>query len=317
MTDAASTRIDGEPKRTLVVVNPTAGGGRGRKVWSRLEADVCSSFGPCDVRLTSRPGEARTHASSASTDGFARVLCVGGDGTLHDVVDGLLASSDATSVAVGLIPAGTGSDFARGLSLAGDPGQLVRAQAASRGRRIDVLRVIYATPSGSRSCATINIASTGVSGQVDLRVARISPLLPGTLRYFLASLGALFGEPVPRLRVRLDGQDHWSGASPLVAVGNGRCFGGGMAIAPSAVPDDGLAELVILAGQSPWSFLRLAPAIYAGSHLTRPNVRHAQGRLVEIDADDAGSVPVDLDGESPGTLPMTVRVLPSALEILF
>jgi diacylglycerol kinase family enzyme len=246
---------------------------------------------------------------------------MGGDGTFHDAMnallrdDGALAPSDATTFAV--IPAGTGSDLAaRGLGIPAGAEALARWLAAAAPKPFDLGRLEYLDRRGGRATMLFtNIASCGISGRVDELVGAGPRWLTGKASYLVATGRAIAGWTHCPVRVRVDGATVYEGKSMTFAVCNGRSFGGGMLIAPDADPSDGVFEVVGLGDMGVGDVLKNFPKIYAGTHLGAPKVTSARGAVVEIES-TRGDVPLDIDGEAPGTLPARFTALPGAVRVL-
>jgi diacylglycerol kinase (ATP) len=307
-----ATALDAERARRLVVVlNPAAGSGRAARVWAALVASEPTLAG---VRLVAEahPAAASAALAAALADpAIERCLAVGGDGTLHWVVNRLLADGDAARVAVGLVPAGTGSDFARGLGLPRKPAAALLHAATAPARALDALCVEPHTGEAPRF--VVNIASAGLSGLVDSKVNALRRR--NTFTFLAATLSAL-GEYTPRqLVVRVDGELLYAGRSFLVAIANGRYFGKGMKVAPHAVVDDGLAEVVVVGDLAQWQLPMRLPRLYLGTHLGHPQVHYRRGGVVELEPAEA-LPPFDVDGEVMPSGPASIRVLPGALRFV-
>lgn len=276
--------------RVLVVVNPTAGGGRAGALWNRL-AGAASALAEVMVASTAEPGAARSAIAAAVAGGVDRVVVVGGDGSIHLAINALLDAGCASEVTVGLVPAGTGSDLARVLGLPRQPEAALRRAVVGAGRRFDVGRV----EAGGDRRYFCNIASAGVSGVVDTMV-NANPRR-GRTAFLSSTVRALRAYRCVPMRVVVDGAVLHDGPVFLVAVANGTTFGRGMRIAPRARPDDGLFDIVVVGEVGGWELLRRLPQVYLGLHLAAPQVRSARGREVEVEP-RAVLPPFDLDGET-------------------
>jgi YegS/Rv2252/BmrU family lipid kinase len=304
------------PVQTLVIVNPhSRGGGTGRR-WKQLEARVREALGSLEVEHTQAPRDAERIAREAVRAGVERILVAGGDGTLSEVVTGLLAAGLGGYAVLGLLPLGTGGDFARSLGVPVDLDGALAGLAAGKVRPVDAARVSYRDGAG-RVCTRylVNVASLGVSGLVTQLVNQAPKLLGGRLSFLIGTLRALARWRCRPVTLEVDGQVVFEGPIVLAAVANGRYFGGGMQVAPQALIDDGLLEVVVVPELSRLELLRKLPRIYAGTHLEDPAIGLHRGRKLEARA-EPGSVPVEIDGEPLGTLPLTVEVLPGALSVI-
>jgi diacylglycerol kinase (ATP) len=309
--------------RPLLIVNPAAGGGRAGRTVGDVRAVVERRLGPVDVEVTARPGHGLDLARAAADGGCARIIAVGGDGTLHEVANGVLDSARAGEVAVGFVGQGTGGDFRRTLGIAHRLDAYVGALAAGREKVIDVGRLRYRGHDGSeRSRWFVNILSAGMGGLVDRYVAATTKAFGAKAAYYLASLRALAVCQRGHLRcdVGLAGESRADAIDTfMIAICNGRYFGGGMHVAPMALLDDGRFEVVSIDAPSKLAFPAHSRRIYDGSHLSSPGVRHFACDRISMDlADDRarGVFLLDVDGEPLGGLPISVEVAPRKLRLL-
>ncbi|HTB72808.1 MAG TPA: diacylglycerol kinase family protein [Polyangiaceae bacterium] len=306
--------------RTLVIVNPRSGGGRGAAGLGQARALLERRLGSVELQCTERPGHAIDIAREATADGRALIVAVGGDGTLHEVANGILdAGGGATLGYVGL---GTGGDFRRTLGIPHRLDAYVEAIATGADLRVDVGKLRFRAPDGSPSSRWfVNVASAGMGGLVDRYVAGMSRSLGGRAAYFLASAKALAACERGRLRcgVTLGDEVHERRVETFMfAVCNGRYFGSGMHVAPSAKPDDGRFEVVSMDAPSKLAFVAYSRRIYDGSHLSTPGVQHfgCDHLALELENEAARDVfLLDVDGEPLGGLPLDVELVPRALTV--
>jgi diacylglycerol kinase (ATP) len=306
--------------RPLLIVNPAASGGRTRQVWGDLLRPIEHALGPCEVVFTERSGHATELACDAASS-FDRVIAVGGDGTCSEVAAGLLESGSAA--AMGLIHQGTGGDFRRSLGLENRLDQYLSVIARHEPRSIDAGQIEFTGRDGQRQRRRfINVASVGMGGLVDKYVGEGSRMLGGKVTYLVASLKALANGAVGRLRVEatLAGETRSVRIQTrILAICNGRFFGGGMEIAPRASLDDGAFDVVAMEGTDRLPLLGSMAAVYQGKHLSRPGVVHFRASALALSLDngeDTERFLVDVDGEYVGRMPITVSVLPKALRVL-
>lgn len=305
-----------------LVVNPRSGGGRAGRTFAEVRAVVERRLGAVDVSFTERPGHAIELARDAARGGAPVVVAVGGDGTLHEVANGVLEAGSGAATAVGYVGQGTGGDFRRTLGIEHRLDAYVEAIASGRGRRIDVGKMRYRTPDGStRTRWFVNILSAGMGGLVDRYVADTSKALGGTAAYFWASARALARCQRGRLRCEatLDGERHERRVETyMIAICNGRYFGGGMHVAPMAAVDDGRFEVVSMDAPSKLAFAAFSRRIYDGKHLSAPGVQHFACDRIDIDLENERARDVfllDVDGEPLGGLPLEVELVRGALTL--
>lgn len=302
-----------------VILNPTAGsGGAARKRSAILAALTVSGVAP-EVVQTEGPGDAGRLIREARRDGVECAVLVGGDGTLNDAVQGFLESdgSVAAGPALGLIPSGTGGDFRRTFELGDSVEEAAERILKSSPRPLDLGVLSVTDHQGQRARrAFINITSFGIGGLTDRIVNESPKWMGGKAAFLLGTLRAMLVYRNLPVRVRVDGKVVLEAPIFNVALANGRYFGGGMMIAPDADPSDGLLDVVALADMSKLQSALLSQDIYKGTHLTRAGVSVARGKLVEAEPLASGTeVLVDMDGETPGRLPLRAELAPGALRL--
>lgn len=306
----------------LIIVNPRSGGGRAGRTFTEVRAVLERRLGPLDVALTASPGHAIELARDAARGGTRLVVAVGGDGTLHEVANGVLDAGAEHTAAVGYVGQGTGGDFRKTLGIEHRLDAYVDAIASGRERRVDAGRLTYrATDGSTRKRWFVNILSAGMGGLVDRYVSETTKALGGKAAYFWASTKALVACQRGRLRcdVTLAGvREERKLESFMIAICNGRYFGSGMHVAPMAKPDDGRFEVVSMDAPGKLAFATFSRRIYDGSHLTAPGVRHFGCDGIKIDIENEGARGVfllDVDGEPLGGLPIEVELVKNALTL--
>lgn len=287
--------------RALYIVNPAAGGGRAARLAPRLGALLRGLGAQAEVVVARGPGDLEDLAERGAREGYSPVVAVGGDGTVQGVANGLLRAPRPPPL--GVVPAGRGNDLARTLRLPGDVEGATRLILGGATRRIDLGR-----------CGGRFYLSAGGAG-FDARVGRVVGRTGsgGALAYALAVLAELRRYEPADLTLHLDGEA-LRRRSLLVAVANGRYYGGGMLIAPRARPDDGLLDVCIGGDLSRREVLALLPGIYYGRHVRHPKVEFRRARRVRIEGPPG--TPVHLDGESASDLPAEFEVVPGALLVV-
>jgi diacylglycerol kinase (ATP) len=307
---------------TFVVVNPKAGGGRAQQAWPEISDRLRAAIGAYTHTLTGGVGDASQLVRDAIAKGARRVIAVGGDGTVNEVVNGFIeAGSPAGDPELAVLPVGSGVDFARGMDMASGIEAGIARLTGGQLRIIDLGRATYVSDRGRLESRTFaNIASFGISGLIvrQVNAARTLPMLPAGVAYYGATLRALALFRFQRVRLTVDTRKPIEVDIAAVAVANGRYFGGGMMIAPDAQNDDGLFDIVILRGTSKAVLLRDLRLVYGGRHRAHPAITILRARrLVAEPAGGLGSTPVllEMDGEAPGQLRSTFDVLPRALAV--
>ncbi|MFL5310989.1 MAG: diacylglycerol/lipid kinase family protein [Myxococcales bacterium] len=312
--------------KPFLIVNPRAANGATGRHFDDISAAVRAAIGEHAHAFTERPMHAAELARRALRGGADLVIAVGGDGTINEVVNGFFEEpghGDAPrpvrpGAALGILPRGTGGDLRRTVGLDGD----LRACAprlSNEGRSIDVGRIDFVDPKGQNAARYfINVAEAGVGSDV-VRIANSSSkLLGGKLTFAVASLRALAGWRDVPIRWSLDGGPFQEGLVTTFAVANGRCFGGGMVVAPGALLDDGLFHVTIWSGYSLSDFVLRGAAMYDGSHVKLKGTRTATARSVRLEPLPGArrSVDIEADGELIGRLPATFTLVPGAVRLV-
>lgn len=301
--------------KPFFVVNPHSANGTTRQRFRDLEPVLRAAFPALRCAFTNAPLHAVSLAENAAREGADVLVAVGGDGTVNEVVAGLLASGRAGACALAVMPSGTGGDFRRTAGFPRDPGALVDYLQSSERRPVDAGLLEFVDANGQqRSRPFVNIASLGISGLVDRYVNSSSKALGGTASFLLGSLRGMLAYRNLPMQVRVDGMPFWEGPTNLVAIANGQFFGGGMRVAPGALLDDGAFDVVVFEDLTKPEFVALSAVIYEGRHVGRPKVRITRGTRVEVTA--IGDALIDLDGEAVGRAPVKATMLQGALTAL-
>lgn len=266
--------------------------------------------------MTSAPGEATEVTRNALATGTHRIVAVGGDGTLNEVVNGYLDPGGQPinpDASIGILPSGTGSDFRKSLGILSSK-QAISALAGDSTRLVDAGRARLNDQHGRVIHRYfINLVSLGFGGQVVRIVNRWRYSLPwwvgGHTRFVAAAVSALSQYRNVAASVSLDDGDDLVISSNLIVVANGRFAGGGMMLAPNARIDDGLFDVLLVDGATRLDVLKELPRIRRGRHLKNPRVRSGRARKVEIAT--STPMPIELDGECLGTTPAEISILPS------
>ena len=298
-------------RRIFFVVNPHSAHRRTEALWPEWRRSIQDLLGGADYALTERHMHAAELARQALSRGYDLVVAVGGDGTLNEVLNGFFSEGVPVrpEAALAYLPSGTGADFARTMGYAE---RSVEAQILgwreSRVRRLDCGEVQYIASTGEKTRRLfINESSLGFSADTAEAVNRASKHFRGKLPFFIGVLRTLSALRTPELHVVIDGKTVYQGPTLLVAVANGKYFGGSMMIAPDAEVDDGEFDVVVISGMSRIQVLRKIPKIYSGRHLSEPEVKVFRGCEVHIRA-PSHEVLLEMDGEQPGKLAADFRI---------
>ncbi len=290
-----------------IIANPVSGRGRARRVGEQV-ADLLYACGVnADLMMSGAPGDCERIAREVLARGVRQIVVCGGDGTVHEVVNGL-ANSDAV---LGVVPCGRGNDLARALGLSRDVKDVVNTLVHGVDRAIDLGKV------GDRFFATV--ASLGFDTAVAQRMRNqgtgfLTRALEvgGTVSYGLTVLRTLSGYRSSFVRMRGD-FGVFEGRILLAATANAPFYGSGIKIAPDAIVDDGVLDVCIVADVSRWTVLRMFLSAYSGAHVGHSAVRVVQTRTLQIESDD--SLWIFADGEPMCEVPAKIEVVPGALKV--
>jgi diacylglycerol kinase (ATP) len=289
--------------RTLVVVNPRAGGGRAPGT-AAAAAVADAARAAVDVVVPDGVVATRRAVQAAVDGGVERVVAIGGDGLVHHVVQEVAG----TTTILGVVPVGTGNDWARGVGLEPVAGDATLGAAARRALAdpvgVDALR----TDAGW----VASLATLGFSARVNARAEGLRRPR-GSARYRAATLAELPRLSTVPLLLVVDGVEHELDAT-LVAFGTTACFGGAMAICPGADPTDGCSDVTVIGRCGRLDLLRTFPKVYRGAHLAHPAVSTCAGRELVLRS-PLGDVPVWADGEPLGALPLQATTVAGALRV--
>jgi YegS/Rv2252/BmrU family lipid kinase len=296
----------------VIIANPNAG--RGKAGAALDEIDRVLRDAALDHRIveTTHPGHATQAARDALRGGERYLVAVGGDGTVHEVVNGMLAGGEpvAADAVLGVVAAGSGSDFVRSFGIPGDTVQAARHLAGDAVRQIDVGHVTYATGEGQASRYFPNIAEVGLGGSVVARAARL-PALLGPARYLAGFWLTLPGFRPATVRLEADGQAYeWRAHNVVVA--NCQFYGGGMRISPKSEPDDGVLDVLVMVGPKSDAFTTI-PKVYKGTHLPHRDIVELRASRVRVEAD--APLAIEADGETLGTTPATFEIIRKAIQL--
>jgi YegS/Rv2252/BmrU family lipid kinase len=271
------------------------------------------------VAETGGPGQAARLVEQARDAGVDCVAVVGGDGSINEVAQAYVDAEGepVPGPELGFIPAGTGGDFRRTLGIPDSVQEAVKRLLTAPPRRIDLGVVRLTSDTGEPLVkAFINILSFGIGGLTDRIVNEGPKWIGGRAAFFVGTLRAMASYRNAAVRLSIDGKVVREQPVLNVAVANGQYFGGGMHIAPMADPCDGVFDVVALGNLSVAQSLLLARKIYQGDHLSHAEVFYARGQRVEaVPLRRNEEVLVDLDGETPGRLPLSCHVLAGAISI--
>lgn len=291
--------------KTLFIINPVAGGGRGLRTWQAVEQALVRRGLAYEYRFTEGRNAATELAVQARQNGYDTVVGVGGDGTIQEIVNGLIGPNGECPAALGVIPGGTGNDFSKMLGYPRDPEGALNVILDGKVRRFDVGR--------ANGRYFINIAGVGFDAEVAGFLNQRPKRLPGALMYVYGVLAVLLRYRPAPLTIDLGGEV-LERRCLLVSVANGPSHAGGMKMCPEARPDDGVLDLCVVGNLSRLQTVTLLPKVFSGRHTRHPEVKLYTARKVRITSDEP--LYVQADGEIFGRVPVEVEIVPGVLRVI-
>jgi YegS/Rv2252/BmrU family lipid kinase len=293
----------------LAIVNPAAGGGRSAKLAGTELARLREKGLRVDVIASTEPGHANELASEAYEQGYRRFLAVGGDGTAHEVINGIFSRPGTTErVELGFLPMGTGNSFLRDFTKNGTESSL-DALLAGRKRRVDLLRLTHA----SGVLYSFNLVSVGFTADVGALTNRVFKPF-GHFGYLLGVFVRVAQLKRRAFKMRCDDDAEWDERRCLfLTFNNSKYTGGTMLIAPQADPSDGLIEYVRWGPIGRLGLLTMLPRLYDGTHIVHPLASRRAVRHVEFAF--GGPVDVMIDGEIVTVQCEFLDILPGAMDV--
>lgn len=303
--------------KIVFIVNPHAGHGSTGSTWPFIEALAKTRLGSFETHMTKAPGDAVILARNAAADKPNLIVCVGGDGTLNEVINGVMnhEKSIRSNVTLGFIPNGTGCDFVKTVSIPQDVEKAVDLIVSGSVRDIDLGAIVFQDHQGRyRYRFFHNIASFGLGGDVARRVNRTNKALGPFISFMWATLISVFLYGTKSIRIFIDGGFEEKVSIWNVVVANGQYHGGGMWVAPDASVCDGILHITIIGDLTIPEVLINLPKLYNGRINEIDKVIALTGKKVTAISDER--ILLEVDGEQPGMLPAVIKIVPGALNII-
>jgi diacylglycerol kinase (ATP) len=304
--------------KTLIILNPISGHGAGTRLWPSIQTALRAGGIDYDLQQTSRPRQAVTVAEQAKESGYETLIAIGGDGTVNEVVNGLMhASKEKPCGTLGIIPIGSGNDFSRTLGLRADWRAAVQRLIAGLSTWIDIGKMICAAPAPGYAAGThyfVNAIDTGFGART-AQHAHDFRFLTGMPMYLAAIFKTLVHYSTPYVKIALN-DIVIEQCSTIIAMNNGRQMGGGFKMAPTASLEDGLLDVMIADGLGRLGILSLLPKVMNGTHIGDRRVKYIQAPCIVIDSADP--LIVEADGEIPfiGAHHLEAEILPRHLQVI-
>lgn len=301
-----------------VIVNPSSGNGRAAKRWPDFARAIEQHGYETDVHFTTGQGDACRLAREMAEAGVETIVAVGGDGTVNEIINGMIRDDVAISpgTRLALVPSGTGKDLSRSLGTR-EVEYTLRALELDAVTHIDIGRIEFQAAGDGAPVSRyfVNVADLGLGADVASRINRSSKALGGLMSYMINSVKTIVVFNAQDVRVTVDDALAYDGRAHLVIFANGRFFAGGMHIAPDSSLRDGLLDIFILEDVSKRELLTsLLPSVYRGKHIGKRGVHHLKGACATVECGQ--TMLIEMDGEQPGHGPATIRTVPRVLPIV-
>jgi YegS/Rv2252/BmrU family lipid kinase len=284
----------------MFIINPVAGNGKGSIIARQIHQFMDDKAISYDIRFTRYKGDGEILAREAVARGCSTIVPVGGDGTIYEVVNGM----DLGKTTLGIVPSGTGNDLAKTLGIPENP--------------LKALKIIHEGHKASIDCGQangryfLNVASVGLDAEIVKETENIKKYIKGPSAYVAGVLKTLLYFRDKEVVIEIDGIE-MKRQVMLVAIANGKYYGGGMKIAPQAKIEDGYFDICIINRISKGKLLRLLPTIFSGEHVRVEEVEMLRGKTVRIDGLE--KLILNVDGDIIGESPVSMEICPSMIQV--
>lgn len=301
----------------IAIINPKAGGYATYWEWPAIKRNLADKGILLDDVYTEKAGQAVNLAREAADKDYKYIIAVGGDGTVNEIANGILLSENPGNTALGILSTGTTCSFARSLSISQDPARLISLLAYGESLPVDAGAVEYTSEGRRLRRFFVNEADIGFGATVVEAANRFKNYLGRRINYLphvVGGLASLVSYRNKRITIHVEDKTESILDCAMLVIANGNYFGGGMQIAPDAMPNDGLLDMVIFSDMSKSELLKIWPMTYEGRHVSHEKVRMLRVKKVDIQCDE--TILLEADGELLGEGPVSFSVLPSALKVL-
>lgn len=300
----------------IVVVNPNAGAGKCLKDWDIISGILSDNQIDFEAYKTERKFHAMVLTRNCIRKGFKKFIVVGGDGTLNEVINGIFSQKEVLTeeITVGLIPVGTGNDWARMFGIPFDYEEAVKTLIREKTFIQDVGRVLFTRNQQKVKRYFINIAGIGFDAMVTRKSNKLKDSgKKSKLMYFWNIITGLFGYRHSYASLEVDGELH---ECDIFSMNVGICqySGGGMKQVPMAVPDDGIFDLTVIRKIGKFDIIRSLPLLYNGKIVNHPKVMSLNGKSIRIDSEK--HIFLETDGESLGHTPFEFEIIPRSIKVI-
>ncbi|MEW9121424.1 MAG: diacylglycerol kinase family protein [Thermotaleaceae bacterium] len=287
--------------KTLFIVNPTAGKGKALKPLGYIHQKLEEREISFDIKITKEKGEAEKIARWAAAEDYEKVVALGGDGTIYEILNGLIGRKTA----LGVIPLGTGNDFVKTMHIPHNIEEALDIVIRGRKKRIDCGK--------ANERYFMNVASIGLDAEIVQKTESIKQYISGPTAYVAGVFKTLFQYQFQKLAIDIDGL-RLEEKITLLAIGNGKYYGGGMKVTPDAQIDDGYFSICLIKELGKLKILSLFPTIFTGEHIKEPVVKLYRGK--EISVRSEGPLLVNVDGDIIGKTPVIFELVEKAIDVI-
>ena len=288
-----------------LIVNPYSGGGRGLKIQEKVQPVFESSGAELVIINTTHSGHAKELAESLDFNGFDGICPIGVDGTMHEIINGMMLREDNKKIPIGLITGGTGNSFMHDLNLL-DPVESAKAVIDGKKQAIDIVDLRI----GDRKVYIFNIIGWGLVTDAGIKAEYIRWL--GHNRYTVSAAFEVLCKKRRQAKLILDDQVYTDDFLFIIAC-NTKHTGKGMMMAPKSELNDGLIDVIVVRDASRLELFNILPKVFDGTHINHPRLEYFQVKKFGIESDNKD--PLNIDGEIDGVTPFISTVVPSALEV--
>jgi diacylglycerol kinase (ATP) len=297
-----------------VIVNPAAGANSTHRKWPGIRSCLKSIGMSFDYQFTEGKGHGIELAKAAAGEGYRYLVAVGGDGTVHEVANGILQTPNAVQTSLGVVCTGTGSDLSRSIGIPQHYNHSCSWLTSSRRLVIDVGSVQYQDKGRQLQRFFVNSAGIGIDATVVAATEKLPKYFGGTLPYLVGLVRSFIGYHNKQVTFRIGTKTLEKARIMSMVIANGKYFGGGMQIAPGAKLNDGLFDIVIIKDFSKMELVRNISKVYKGTHLSHPKIRLEKDIRVTIESTQ--KFLLHADGEILGEGPVSFSLLPGALSLV-
>lgn len=288
-------------KKYLFIVNPAAGKGKALALIPKIKESFDDENIDYSIKITEKKGHGEKIAEEGIKKGFSHIISVGGDGTAYEIINGIKKEK----VVLGVLPAGTGNDFARMIKMPKEYPKVLKMIKTAETKRIDIGKI--------NDRYFLNFSSVGIDAEIAKETEKIKRYISGPSAYVVGVLKTFFKYKNEEVNIQID-EKQIKRNIELVAIGNGKYYGGGMKINPMAEFDDGLLDICLVNKMSKIKFALLFLTVFKGNHLKFREVESFRGKRVKICGDE--SLLLNADGNIVGTIPAEINIEKASIEVI-